>query len=829
MFSCLKSCLRRLRLSCPLTPILAAALGLVLVLGLARSSSASSPQLNLILPRGVQRGADHQLVFSGARLNDAEEIFLYDSGIEVLGLEQLDANQIRVSIRVNADCRLGEHVAQVRTRHGISEFRNFFVGPFPEVAEAEPNNDFATPQPVELGQTIAGVVASEDVDYYQVEMVAGQRLSVEIEGIRLAGPFWDPFISILDENRFELAASDDSFLLQQDGHLSILAPHNGKYWIAVRDSAYQGSDAARYRLHVGQFPRPTVVYPAGGRPGDKVNLTFLGDPSGPLTREWTLPERNGFRSGLFPEDDLGVAPSPVEFRLVDLNNFLEAEPNNARNAPNAAPAFPLALNGVIEEPGDIDYFLVPGKKDQIWELDCFARRLRSGLDPVVNIFNSQGQSLVGNDDARRPDSFIRFTVPADGDYLIRVRDHLGRGQEDFVYRIEIRSPAVSLVNGIPRVDRYSQTRQRIAIPQGGRYVSLMNATRENFSGALVPSADNALPLGVTVTAVPMAANLNLMPVQFEATADAPIAGQLQDFKLQLDDPNRQLAGGFANLGDFVLGPPNNSLYVGCTVDKLAIAVVEKLPFSVELIQPKVPIVRNGQMQLKIVVRRDEGFKQPIQLQFPFRPPGIGTRNTVNIPADQNEAYYPINANAQAQLGTWPVYVLATANVNGPAYCCSELIQLEVAQPFVTLAMNRASAEQGQPVVLSGTVNKIADFPGKATVRLLGLPPEVTAPEIQIDATTTEVTFSASTTEKSPVGNHKGILCQLIIEQNGERIVSTAGGLQLQLNKPIAPPQPPADQPAASEKPAEKPPAPPQEKPLSRLEQLRQQKAKQNGG
>ncbi len=72
-----------------------------------------------------------------------------------------------------------------------------------------------------------------------------------------------------------------------------------------------------------------------------------------------------------------------------------------------------------------------------------------------------------------------------------------------------------------------------------------------------------------------------------------------------------------NRGDFVLGQPNNALYYACTVDKLAMAVIEPVPFKLELAQPKVPMVRNGSIQLKVIAHRDEGFDGPINLQFPF--------------------------------------------------------------------------------------------------------------------------------------------------------------------------------------------------------------------
>ena len=35
---------------------------------------ASSPQLSIIMPRGIQRGVEHELTFVGNRLQDTEEV-----------------------------------------------------------------------------------------------------------------------------------------------------------------------------------------------------------------------------------------------------------------------------------------------------------------------------------------------------------------------------------------------------------------------------------------------------------------------------------------------------------------------------------------------------------------------------------------------------------------------------------------------------------------------------------------------------------------------------------------------------------------------------------
>ena len=139
----------------------------LLVATSAASVQASDPTLSVITPRGIQRGAEHVVTFSGARLNDAEEILFYDAGFEVIKIEpdeKKNANIVRATIKVAPDCDLGEKTAQVRTKSGVSDYRTFFVGALPAVPEKEPNTEFAAAQLIEQNVTVEGVVQNEDVD-----------------------------------------------------------------------------------------------------------------------------------------------------------------------------------------------------------------------------------------------------------------------------------------------------------------------------------------------------------------------------------------------------------------------------------------------------------------------------------------------------------------------------------------------------------------------------------------------------------------------------------------------------------------------------------------
>ena len=74
-----------------------------------------------------------------------------------------------------------------------------------------------------------------------------------------------------------------------------------------------------------------------------------------------------------------------------------------------------------------------------------------------------------------------------------------------------------------------------------------------------------------------------------------------------------------------------------------------------------PLVRNGSMQLKIRVIRSKGFKGAVNVQLPFRPPGVSASSSINIPAGKTEGLYPLNASSGAQIKKWRVYALGSAN------------------------------------------------------------------------------------------------------------------------------------------------------------------------
>ena len=212
-------------------------------------------------------------------------------------------------------------------------------------------------------------------------------------------------------------------------------------------------------------------------------------------------------------------------------------------------------------------------------------------------------------------------------------------------------------------------------------------------------------------------------------------------------------------------------------------MLEPVPFKLELIPPKAPLVRDGSTTVKVKIHRDEGFDQDVHLQFPFRPPGVGTNYQVKVPKGKSKFDYPLNANAKAQIGKWPIYVLGVSNVKGQAWVSTQLSELEIGEPRVKMQMPMTSVTQGESAEMTCAIEQLIPFEGEATAELLGVPPNVkTNSPLKFNAKTESLTFKFETNEKSPPGKH-GPFIRVTIPHNGSKMVSNAARGQLRINKP----------------------------------------------
>lgn len=803
---------------------------LLLSLGLLIAATvpvrAAYPEFSTTKPNGGQRGTEFELTVTGNRLSDFEGFIFMSPGFTMKNVVKVEERKVSAIVAIAPEVPLGNHYIRIRTKTGISHGRPFFVGPYPNLDEKEPNDDFANPQVIGFNQTVEGIVQSEDVDYFKLSAKKGQRIALEIDGLRLGYINFDPYISVLDKGRFEIASSDDTILHRQDGYLSVVAPEDGDYTIMVRESSYRGGGNSYYRLHVGSFRRPDVAYPAGGKAGSKTKVRFVERSGEALEEELQLPALPdiGYMALTKAAD---APPSGNPFRVMAFDNALEAEPNDAQAQASPAPSDPIALNGIIEKPGDIDYFKLPLKKGQRVDIQTFAQSIGSPLDTVVNIYNEKGGSLGGNDDGggrRRLDSKFTVNIPADGTYFVRVTDHLERGGPTFVYRMEIAASEPSVRFASPNYNvNDSHSRQFIAVPRGGRYATLVNVTRNNVSGDMQFQMPQ-LPGGIKLLTDTMPKDLGNITLLFEAAKDAPLSGGAYPITLASLDPKVKVTGYLNQEFDIVRS--GNTIYYTEIADNLPVAVVEEAPYELEIIKPTVPLVAGGIMEMKVKATRKGDHKAPIRVLLNWKPPGISALGEQTIAEGQTECTFLLDANPSTPAGTWRFTVMGESDAGkGRVYNAAPWCEITTAPAFLTApTMALTAVEQGKETEMVCKVELAKPFTGDAEAIVVGTPDTIQIEPAKINKDTKEAVFKVKTTDKSPVGKQANLFVQVKVPVEGGTTIHRIGtGSTLRIDAPRkAPPPKPADTKVAAA-PAKAPePAKPVEKRLSRLEQLREE-------
>ncbi len=731
---------------------------------------ATSPELQSVNPNGGQRGTEFEVSFAGERLQDTEEVVCYEPGIEVLKLNSVTNKLVKAQFKLAPDCGLGEHHLRLRTTTGLSQIRTFLVGPFPVIEEVEPNNEPAKAQKIPLNSTVSGVIKNEDVDCFGVELKKGQRFSAEVEGIRLGRGLFDSRLAILDPDGAVIADVDDTWLAMQDPFVTLLAPKDGTYVARLREATYGGNDQCQYRLHLGTFARPSAVFPAGGKAGDPLALTCYTAGITNFSWQTKLPGTPQEKYGVFPELDGMPTPTANWVRVSEFSNVLAVTPNQDRE--HATPATlqpPFALNGIIARPGQEDWFRFPAIKGTALAVNVYARRLRSPLDSVLDLFDCKGQHLSSNDDAAGADSSLRFTPSESTNYFVRIRDTLGQGGTDFVYRIEVVPVQPGLAIKIPEVARNdTQSRQFIAVPRGNRVATLISAKRSDFSSDLLFSVTN-LPTGVRMDAFPMPPNVDAMPLVFEAETNAAIGCKLLDLVATGTNGTNEVTGKFKQEIELVEGPNNINFY-GTSVEKFCVAVVKEAPFHLRLARPKVPLVQGGSLPLEVLVERGAGFDEPIEVQMVWNPPGVSSQPEVTIPKSGTNVAYPLNADGGAQTRLWKIAVLGHATVDGgQLYVSSELTELEVAPPFLSGKIETAWINPGKSGKLTVNLQQAKAFEGKAKIKLCGLPEKVTAADKEITKDDQEVVFDLTVGPGCSPGAYRNLFCAVDVPQDGRVI------------------------------------------------------------
>ncbi|MEZ6037019.1 MAG: hypothetical protein R3F29_06030 [Planctomycetota bacterium] len=747
------------------------------VLALTTFAAAVHAQtLISVRPAGGMRGEEITVNCYGTGLKDTVGVVWFEPGVEVLELEPQRDDKVRLKLRVAADCKLGTLPFLLQTHRGITRVKAFRVGPLPAVGSEDGKAQRAeSAQPIELEHTVDGRILPDETDWFAVELTQGQALRVEAEGIRLGLYDLDLQLELFGPDGRMLARSDDTSLGRADPWLGWIAAETGTHRIALRDVAFGGARVGLYRLHVGTFPRPVGLLPAGGRPGETLQVALLGDVL-PGTATLTLPQRSGIHE-VFPAVDGRPCPTPVRVVVDDRQGFVEGA------LPQEPPAAPVAFHGVLGAPGEQDRFAFAAQKGQRIELRVLARNLRSPLDPVLRVLDDGGKELASNDDGLGLDARLRFTAPADGRFHVAVGDQLGRGGADFFYRLEVGElPAVATTREAVPGRRAEDL--GVVVPRGGRGATVIQVTGVDPKDGVTLDFDG-LPDGVQLLPTRLPTGSALVPVVFEARADAALVTGLATpgAHAERGDAERALQHEHAYP---MLRVQNNSPYEQRAARALPVAVVDAMPFDVTLEAPKVPILQSGSLSLAVEVSRAEGFEDVVTVSAIWLPPGVSA-STVRLTGKAGSGAMSFNANSQAAVGVWPIVLLASTTVGGVARTISTApVMLEVQEPWLVAKLGRASVEQGAKVVYTIGLEKKRDFSGAITAELKRLPDGVAVTMPSLTADTAELAIDLAAAADTRPGRHRSLYLSLSVETPDGLVRFVAGGGgELRVDQPLS--------------------------------------------
>lgn len=126
------------------------------------------------------------------------------------------------------------------------------------------------------------------------------------------------------------------------------------------------------------------------------------------------------------------------FEVSNTPNVIETESNNIPESANTV-ALPSRINGVINPGGDEDYYVFEGTQGQRCVFSVKAYRLNNisqqFFNPTISVFDAKGVELGRSNGFYSLDPLLDVTLPADGPYLLRIRDLLHRGNPDSVYQL----------------------------------------------------------------------------------------------------------------------------------------------------------------------------------------------------------------------------------------------------------------------------------------------------------------------------------------------------------------------------------------------------------
>jgi hypothetical protein len=295
--------------------------------------------------------------------------------------------------------------------------------------------------------------------------------------------------------------------------MAVTLPADGKYTIEIHDLQY-ASQGGPFRLKLGAWQHADGVFPPAVRRGESASVELLGNAAGQKVQVQAAGD-----AAVVPvpwADPAAASGLRPRVLVSDLPEYVEKDGAAVQDAGGV----PVALNGRLAKPGEVDRYRLKVKPGDKLRFEVLADRLGSPLDAVLKLQRDNGALLAQADDMPdSPDPTLDFTVPADLQTLVvAVEDLHGRGQPNFVYRVVIRPAADAAA---VKDFSLSLPAAEMSVPAGGNSVIEVGVERRGYAGPLRLAFDGLPPgVGVQGTEVPAGATGALLVLTGPGTTPA---------------------------------------------------------------------------------------------------------------------------------------------------------------------------------------------------------------------------------------------------------------------------------------------------------------------
>jgi WD40 repeat protein len=569
------------------------------------------PVLENIAPPSAVRGKVSELKLRGKHLRGtAVESSL--PGL-VAAITIATGEELTIRVTIPATAAPGAYTMRLKNEAGSSKPQTLFVDRFVAVQETEPNDSPRTGQKVHLPATLVGAIGrAGDLDWFRFEAKQGQEVGVQaLTGA--VGSKLDPLLRLIDPQGNIVAESTSGLL----GHTCLL---QGSYALGIRDREYRGGAGMHYRLHVGDIPLVTSVFPLGLQRGSAAEISLEGVHLGKV-RSVRIEAPATAQPGTRIPVNINVAgEAALGSPSVVVGEFPEVLPATRESEV----PIPGTANGRIDRPGDTQTWRFRAKKGQRLILEVHASRLGSPMDSTIEILDGTGRPL--------PRAVLRCLART----YVAFRDHDSRG------------PGI-------RIETWSELAVNDWILAGNELLRIRALPRNPDDDCQFFSEQGQRRgfLGTTPTFQSQGTPMYKVSIHPPGTKFPPNGLPLITLNYRNDD-----GPGLGKDSRLVFDPPADALYQvrvsdsrgeGGKASAYRLTIRQPRPDFTVSFSPTTPTVnRGGASAVRVNVRRIDEFDGPVALELLNLPPGFEAPRT-DVPAGEKSTAFALFASDKANI------------------------------------------------------------------------------------------------------------------------------------------------------------------------------------